>query len=311
MEHIRLHRSLALLKQNAELEYTGEYGAEITTFIPFVAWLKSLGYLEGRRIVTYAGMRPYYFFLNDEEFLDKTDSRIWLPVEKRYWPFNSTYTAVKNPWHIYPNYRKRYAATGRTFKRPVLFIQNKFNVEWDIGPINYIPLRSLWGLLKLTADKFDVVYSRPHGKLAGYSLDHTPFCEYPDRAIIKQFSHVLDFEEECQATGALYNQIKLEMLAKANMFVAVQGGGAHIISCFGNALFLLLHHRESLREREYPHAYSKGAYKYLCSYPSKLLVARDYGVFHKGIGVVGYTTVSDEKIVIPNFAADIVRRLSI
>ena len=56
-----LHR----LKTTGAIEYTGEYGAELTTFLPFAFWLKTQGLLSGRRVVTYRGMRPYYYFLED------------------------------------------------------------------------------------------------------------------------------------------------------------------------------------------------------------------------------------------------------
>lgn len=307
-EQARFEHSLAMLHQQGWLEYTGEYGAEITTFVPFVAWLKQEGLLAGRRIVTYAGMRPYYFFLDDDEFGIKPEPRRWLPEGRRYWPYNSTYTAVKSPWHAYPDYRKQFAASGRTFNRPLLFVQNKFNIEWDIGPINFMPLNSLSMLLNITANKFDVVYSRPRAGLRGYSMDHNTFCDYPDRALIQRYPHVLDFEESCEVSGDNYNQAKLEMLSKSHLFVAVQGGGAHIIACFGNSLFLLLHHHAG-RDEEYPHAYQHGPYKYLSKHPAKLMVARNHEDFHAGVQVMGNTLLEGGRIILQN--SDTVRRLSL
>ena len=58
----RLNLSLDMLRQHSMLEYSGEFGAEKTTFLPFVARLKQEGHLKGRKIVTYDGMRPYYYF---------------------------------------------------------------------------------------------------------------------------------------------------------------------------------------------------------------------------------------------------------
>ena len=310
LEQQRFDQSLALLQKEACLEYSGEYGAELTTFIPFVAWLKREGHLAGRRIVTYAGMRPYYFFLDEGEFAGKTEPRRWLPENDRYWPFNCTYTAITNPWHVYPDYRQYYAARGRRFKRPLLFIQNKFAMEWKVGPINYIPLKSLSLLLQLTSDRFDVVYSRPRAELAGYSRDENNFCDYPDRAIIKQFPHVLDFEAECQAQGAAYNRAKLEILAQARLFVAVQGGGAHALACFGNSLFLLLHHQQGF-SGEYPHAYKHGPYRYLSPNPVHLLVTRNFPDFELGMEMISHATVSESNIVLPAADRELVRRFTL
>jgi hypothetical protein len=302
-----LAQSLAMLREHSMLEYTGEFGAEVATFIPFVAWLKQEGHLSGRRVVTYAGMRPYYFFLDESEFEGRKEPRRWLPPSQRHWPSNATWTATPSPWQVYPDYRRHFARSGRAFHRPVLFIQNKFTVEWGEGPINYIPLTSLRRLLELTVDAFDVVYSRPRGRTAGYSYDDNAICEYPDRAIIRQFAQVIDFEDACQSASEDYNQAKLEVLAKSHLFVAAQGGGAHLLAYFGPSLLLLLHNAGP----EYPHAYQHGPYKYLSPTPPRLLVAKNTGEFKAGIEIVGNARVQDSKLLLPASAMDTVERLSL
>ena len=302
-----LVNSLALLKQQSRFEYAGEFGNEITTFIPFVAWLKRIGQLSGRRIVSYQGMRPYYFFLDESEFEEKNEPRRWLPTAQRRWPSNSTYTATASPWHVYPDYRQHFRNAGRQFSRPVLFIQNKFTVEWGEGPINYIPLNILQRLLQMTADRFDVVYSRPRGQAAGFSYDDNHACDYPDRALVRKFPHVIDFEDACASSGDNYNQAKLEVLAKSHLFVAAQGGGAHLLACFGESLLLVLHNAG----QEYPHAYRLGPYKYLSATPPRLLVAQDTDEFKAGIEAIGSALVQDSKVLLPASAVDVVNRLSL
>lgn len=279
-----LKHALARLEANGEIEYSGEFGNEIATFVPFTFWLKSEGLLAGRRVVTYAGMRPYYYFLDDHEYAEKEGGRAWLAPEKRDWPSNSTYTATRQPWHVMPDYRARYRGEGMTFERPVLFVQNKFCVEWHTGPINYIPVNSLEAIFALAAQGFDVVYSRPRKTLISgdYAVDENLDCDYPDIALARQYPHVMLLEEHCAATGASYNLTKLQILAKAHLFMAVQGGGAHLLACFGNALMLLLH-REG---EEYPHAYRHGPYKYLADPAPVLMVARNSVDFNRGAGLI-------------------------
>lgn len=55
-----------------------------------------------------------------------------------------------------PDYRARYRGQGMTFGRPVLFIQNKFTVKWDSGPVNYLPLWAIETLLMIAWDRFNV-----------------------------------------------------------------------------------------------------------------------------------------------------------
>jgi hypothetical protein len=290
-----LEAALARLSATGQIEYTGEFGAEITTFIPFVAWLKASGHLEGRRVVTYGGMRPYYFFVGDEEYAEKRGPRHWLPPDQRDWPSNSTYTATRQHWHRPPDYRARYQAQGRQFERPVMFVQNKFTIEWDRGPVNYIPLNALLLLFERTAGRFDVVYSRP-GIVPmgpGYTVDHQVHCHYPDLAVAREFAHVTVLEQQC-ADGGDYNLTKLETLAKAHVLVGVQGGGSHLLACFKGAVLLLLDYESD----EYPHAYASGPYKYLADPPPVLLLTRSHTDFAVGVQLIASMGVTSGNVTL-------------
>jgi hypothetical protein len=280
------------LKERGYIEYDGEFGNEIATFIPFVAWLKQEGLLRGRRVITYKGMKPYYFFLTDDQYAEKPDRRIYRIHYRRIWPNNTTDTATKQRWHVIPDFRSQYKDRGRKFDRPVLFIQNKFTVEWKLGPINYVPLIALKAFFKLSVDRFDIVYSRPRDNIIGegYTPDiSNVHCEYPDIALARQFENVEILEESCLRDGTDYNTTKLEIAAKTHVFVASQGGGAHLLACFGNSLLLVLHRMGP----EYPHAYAAGPYKYLSDPPPVLMVARDNEQLQKGIRVIRATSVDN------------------
>jgi hypothetical protein len=289
--------ALRNLKERGYIEFDGEFGNEIATFIPFVAWLKQEGLLDGRRVVTFKGMRPYYFFLSDDEFETKADRRQYRIWDRRKWPSNISYLATKQRWHVVSDYRSYYRDRGRTFAKPVLFIQNKFTVEWGMGPINYLPLKALKALFGLSVDRFHVVYSRPRENIigAGYTPDiNNVHCEYPDIALAREYENVEILEETTLREGSDYNATKLEIAAKAHVFVASQGGGAHVLACFGNSLLLVLH-REGA---EYPDAYASGPYKYLSDPPPLLIVARDNEQLLKGTKIVGATTVENGKPVV-------------
>lgn len=289
-----LDSAVSRLKSTGQIEYRGEFGAEITTFIPFVHWLKNEGLLSGRRVLTHAGMRPYYYFLDDAEYAEKAGNRAWLPIAQRDWPSNSSYTATREPWHHMPDYRARYRDEGITFERPVLFIQNKFCVEWNTGPINYIPLNSLDALFRLAGGPFDIVYSRPRAmpKAAGYAEDDNVDCDYPDFRLASEFPRVMLLERYCAESGAPYNRTKLRILAKSHLFVTVQGGGAHLLACFGNALMLLLH-REG---PEFPHAYQAGPYKYLSHPAPILMLARNSVEFNRGASLIANTRLTGTEL---------------
>ena len=294
-DEVLLDRLLLRLKETGKIEYTGEYGPEIATFIPLVNWLKQEGLLRDRKILTYRGMRPYYFFLSDDEFSAKDVNRHWVPEHARDWPTNSTYTATPKAWHRPPDYRAFYMTRARKFSRPTLFIQNKFTLEWGYGPINYLPLTYLKRLLSLTAGKFQIVFSRPGMRPvgSGYSVDHNLICDYPDRDIVTQFHDALVLEEIASQENRSYNEVKLEILAGTHLFFAVQGGGAHLLAAFGSSLLAILHRWGP----EFPHAYLQGAYKYLSNDPPRLLIARNDAELDSAIRVFASANVVDNKAV--------------
>ncbi|QKQ24993.1 hypothetical protein [Candidatus Reidiella endopervernicosa] len=229
-------------------------------------------------------MRPYYFFLDEDEFEEKDEPRRCLPVHERYWPYCNEFDGVVNPWKVYIDYRGHYRSSQSRGERPTLFVQNKFTVEWDVGPINYMPLYALERLMDLTADRYQVIYSCPRIPLSGYSDDHNSACHYPDREIINRYNHVTDLEQSTLESGGDYNRTKLNLLADAQVYVAVQGGGANILPYFGGSVLFLLHQKG----REYPYTYKNGAYKSLSESPPELMLARNAKAFDKGLRVIEY-----------------------
>ncbi len=302
-------RSIASLKETGVITYTGEFGAEITTFIPFIFWLKAEGLMRGRRVVTFAGMRPYYYFLDDDEYAEKPEARIYTPVARRTWPTNSTYTAVRQAWHVCPDYRARYAGEGLKFSRPVLFVQNKFATEQGKGPINYLHLIALDRLFAAHSRTFDIVYSRPRTlpRETGYVEDADIACDYPDLAVVRRHPHVLDLETWCVRQMADYNLVKLQMLAKSHVFVAVQGGGSHLLACFGESLMLMLDYRSG----EFPHSYSLGAYKYLSNPSPILLLARSDRDLDRGLDVLEGVRMVDRGVCVPRHLMSTLQSLRI
>jgi hypothetical protein len=279
-----LSNVLHTLNNEGKIEYHGEFGDELTTFIPFVAWLKANNFLKGKKVVTYSGMRAFYFFLSDEEFSTKQEDRVWIPPAKRTWPGHDGHSSDRFPWRVYPDYRRRYASEGRNFERPVLFIQNKFAVEWDWGPINYLPLEVIEFLLQRATKRFHVIYSRPKAglKQSGYSYDDNVICDYPDLQIVRRFPEVEIFEESCLNEDIDYNTAKLQVFSKTYHFISVQGGGAHLMAYFNNSVLLILHRVG----REYPNVYQGGKYKYLSDPPPLLLVSRTVADFIAGVQAV-------------------------
>lgn len=124
-----------------ELEYIGEFGAELVLFLPFCAWLSKAGLLKNRRIRTYRGMRCFYDDLDCLEIVEKDQPRTFVPPQDR----PSSWLPVRNEHnfdererpalHLYPDLRSKFcnlslAPEIGTAQRPLLIIHNKHDKEW-------------------------------------------------------------------------------------------------------------------------------------------------------------------------------------
>jgi hypothetical protein len=303
-DQMLLRRAMDSLKLTGCIEYTGEFGAEITTFIPFVAWLAQRGELKDRHVISYEGMLPYYPFLEEGVLLQKSERRRWVYDSERAWPGPSTYFARPSSWQISPNYRRWYRHGGPRFERPILFVQNKFTVENESGPVNFLPVWAIRQILDRLEDKFDIVYSRPNLPLAGYSVDENSFCDYPDLVLLRGRPHVTILEEMCVERGLDYNLTKLQILAQCRVMIGVQGGGSHLLACFGGSLLIIY----DIRSFEFPGAYMRGPYKYLSRPAPTLWLVRSDKLLYRTINLVAQVQPLDDGVALPAQLHDYAKR---
>jgi hypothetical protein len=265
----------------ATLEYTGEFGTEIICFVPFVNWLNSENHLEDKKILTYAGMRPFYFFLDENQFEEKRERRCYVPAEKRptYLPNIGEIRAISRPQEIFPNYRKRYGGQfGAKFEKPLLVVNNKYCDEWGVGPVNFIPLDILDRIFSELKRRYQIVYFREgQGSFdienLGFSPDHNRPFEFGDDVILQRYPEVISFQALTyeQRQHHSYNELKLMVFSDCHNFISSQGGGSHLCALFPSGKLLVMHRSGA----ETLHTYHEGFYRYASSPPPELFVAKN------------------------------------
>ena len=177
------------------LEYTGEYGSELGLFVPFVHYLKRMDALKANdiKVLTYDGMAPYYFFLDETEISYKVQKRVWVhPQNRTFLPesIRSDDELFSRPADLQsgmtsgmtsgitsgitcfspPDYIKAYAVESelRLFLRSLFFgdpassgdpagslviVQNKYNDEWGQRPLNYMDVPLLDRMMTVLKSK--------------------------------------------------------------------------------------------------------------------------------------------------------------
>lgn len=234
------------------IEYIGEYGTEVNTFVPYIYYLKKNNLLKDK-VVLYSGMKPYYYFLEDNEVLYKESNRYWIPPSARHClpenliddvVFFNKYNPGLPPHNFIPPPMKEYYSKYKIeSSKPILILQNKYNKEWGQPPKNFIDVKTLREILHILIPKYHVIYFRSNNLfLPGYSRDANENESLPinDKEMIKSefMGSVTIFEDLLSKVNTDFNMFKCVLLANAKAFVSVIGGhidfsnyfpGTHVI----------------------------------------------------------------------------------
>ena len=277
------------------LKYEGEFGAELVTFIPFVYWCHCIGLFKGRKVSTYKGMRPLYYFLGDDQVVERDDTRHWVPFAQRkspdQWlvlPNANEHTSVRSPMEYFPDYRSAFSTGELTFDKPLVVIHNKYNLEWNNEPPrNFFSLEDLEEMFNLLKGGYQVVYIR-HGMggvSQGYSLDHNQLMDFGDADLLTRHPEVLSFNalHERFKDRFSVNAFKAALYAKSYRFISVQGGGAYQCAMYSGS-GLLIYHKDG---PEIHHSYSKGFFTRTANPAPLLLVATNRAELMAGVQAIG------------------------
>lgn len=263
------------------LEYTGEYGIEVATFVPFIHYLKKTVLLD-LKVITYKGMAPYYYFLEDYELAFKDQCRYWIsPDFRMFLPphIRDDDKLFKECPYVPqmmspPNFYEKYIQYPKLFQdnRPIFVIQNKYNSEWGGPPRNYFDLEILVKIIENLKNMFRIVYIRSNDiRLAEYSHDDNEemSLQLYDKELIREMfrNDVILYEDLLrQYTSYDFNKLKCILLAQAAYTLSTIGGFN-----FFDAYFPCEH---IIYKKDTPEIYDKTFYQnqhnILCSSPREI-----------------------------------------
>ena len=261
----------------ARLDFAGEFGAEVNSFVPFIYWLHRADLLRGRTIRTYQGMRPFYFFLAPDQIEEVVTPRQFVfPRNRPSWlPNRNDHRSSRSPFEMFPDYRSHFRNGLFDVGKPLLIVHNKVTPEWGRPPVNMLSVALLERLFDELAADFHLVYLRPGllGTPPGYSADHQPNLPFDDLTLLRRHPKVEVFDEMAAslAHAMSYNETKLRLYAHADFHITVQGGNAHLLSLFSGGLVAILHRAG----QETQHSYAQGHFTYAASPPPRWLICRN------------------------------------
>ena len=221
-----------LKRKYKRVDYQGEFQQELCFVLPFAYW----HYLNGtlKASASCKNTKELYFFSPDHK--EAYDKRIWQYNSKNFEFPNMTHclTLSKKKWAPVP-LKKQYRNSRFVFDKPTLVIANKYNIEWNNQPLNYLEPTVLEYIFEKFKNKYQIVYNRPQVNeiVADNSdiLDLNEFdwirTKYPEVLLMQ------DLYREHAATVNNFNHLQLLVYANCEHFISVHGGTAALCSYFG------------------------------------------------------------------------------
>ncbi len=220
------------------ISYQGEFDQELRYVLPFAYW----HYLNGtlKKTVSSKDTKEFYFFSPDHE--ERFENRVWTESYAHYDVPNMThsnsYSFLK--WRSVP-LKKQYKNSIFLYEKPILIIANKYNIEWDQPPINYLDIPTLEKIFKRYKDKYQIIYNRP--LTTQIVADNSETLNLNEHQWIKEnYTEVIlmnDLYVKYNEVINNYNHLQLMVYANCNHFISMHGGTAALASYFGGINIIL------------------------------------------------------------------------
>lgn len=230
-----------------ETNFNGEFGWELLKAVPY-AYSLHLRKVPLKTISCRDTRCLYYFSPDHEERHQKrvimcgshwTDPLPFGSIHRRSPPDRDNWTP--------PPYKEHFR--GRLPQdQPAVVISNKYNVEWDGPPVNYISKKGLIDMVEALRDRYRVYYNRPTSIVPDNSQD----LDLGEKEEMRAAGATL-VEDEYQKykDSMTFNEFQMRLMAGCDRFVSVQGGTSILSSYFGGTNLILAKRGQELEWGSY------------------------------------------------------------
>lgn len=218
--------------------FRGEFDQELRYVIPFAYWHHLNGTL--KKTISCENTRELYFFSEDHE--ERYQERDWETSYGDYEFPNMTHSASFSyqKWRRVP-YKQHFRNDVFVYDKPLLVIANKYNVEWDKPPVNFLSIEDLDSIIRTYGHKYQIIYNRPlPTHIVTDNSDTLDLNEHP--WLKEKYPEVLlvdDLNEKHKSIVNNFNHLQLMIYANCDKFISMHGGTAALASCFGGVNVIL------------------------------------------------------------------------
>ncbi len=222
------------------IDFGGEFEHELRYILPFAYWHHLNGTLQ--ETISCLHTKPFYFFSNNH--LERYEKRIWQAGYNSYEIPNMTHSATFDfsKWIRVP-LNAHYQNDTFVYEKPLLVIANKYNIEWDKPPINFLDIPALDHIISTYKSDYQIVYNRPlANQIVGDNSDILDLHEHD--WLRKHHPDVLqmnDLYDRHRQSVSNFNHLQLLVYANCGRFISMHGGTASLASYFGGINIILSH----------------------------------------------------------------------
>ncbi|RYC67231.1 hypothetical protein [Spirosoma sordidisoli] len=220
------------------IDYHGEFDQELRYVLPFAYWHYCNGTL--KQTIGCSNTKAFYFFSPDH--VERYEKRVWQAGYGYYDVPNMTHSPTFDfsKWARVP-FKTHYQNTRFRYSKPTLVIANKYNIEWDQPPINFLDIPALDRIVTACKDKYQIIYNRPLAtQIVG---DNSETLDLHEHAWLREHHpDVLlmnDLYEQNRSSVDNYNHFQLLVYANCDRFISMHGGTAALASYFGGINIIL------------------------------------------------------------------------
>lgn len=231
-------------------EFDGEFGHEIDRIIPFLYKMYLNGkifkikYMESLRIL-YESIFPKSILIRVKNYNRKAG------IGKSGWDKiiskDNHISINKIPWKA-PNWIGKFKNIPIKFShnKKLLIIHNKYTIEWNDKPINFIPLNIIKDLYNKWNKFFHIIIFHPTQESKGYVKDEQKMFKIFDYSGIQTIQDIMKNNPNLD-----YNTLQFILHDKCKHFISIQGGSSRIASMFGGINIVLHKKGSEVKNNEY------------------------------------------------------------
>lgn len=227
-------------KKYKVVDFHGEFDQELRYVLPFAYWHHLNGTLQ--QTISSSNTKPFYFF--SENHTEKYEKRVWQAGYGYYDVPNMTHSPSFSftKWVRVP-LKSHYKNDRFVFEKPILVIANKYNIEWDKPPVNFLDIPALNRIVSMFKQSYQIIYNRPLS--SQIVVDNSEIMDLNEHAWLRQ-NHpdvilMNDLHEQHRDSVANFNHLQLLVYANCDRFISMHGGTAALASYFEGINIILSH----------------------------------------------------------------------